>query len=174
MKTIIPSNWPARWTSSCPPRNRAATYGSPGWRALRTMDPHLSRPHRPRRSGQSLCDTLAFRRNRKRPIRGADLPRHANRGTKKHPPPATRRRLLPSDLVPVGLDQSPLAATAGFGVERRACRARHCSKAGSPFYTADGIHASHPAAGTRPRKRRAQALRNSLFNLRRPLPAPAL
>jgi DNA-binding transcriptional LysR family regulator len=91
-----------------PPRGRAATYGA--WLAvLRTIDPRFEFTDPPIRN--SLPITLAFAATGSRPTAVLTCPCHAI-GARKTAPPY--RAADTCDMVPVGLDQSPLAATAGL------------------------------------------------------------
>jgi DNA-binding transcriptional LysR family regulator len=91
-----------------PPRSGDAPYGA--WLAvLRTMDPRFEFTDPPFR--QSLPVTLAFAATGSRPTAVLTYPRHvivARRLTR--PDRATDTY----DMIPVRLDQSPLAATAGL------------------------------------------------------------
>jgi DNA-binding transcriptional LysR family regulator len=91
-----------------PPRSRAATHGA--WLAvLRTIDPRFDFTDPPVRN--SLPITLAFAATGSRPTAVLTCPRHAI-GARKTPPP--HRAADTCHMVPVRLDQSPLAATAGL------------------------------------------------------------
>ena len=91
-----------------PPRSRAATYGA--WLAvLRTIDPRFEFTDPPVRN--SLPITLAFAATGSRPTAVLTCPCHPI-GARKTPPPF--RAADTCNMVPVGLDQSPLAATAGL------------------------------------------------------------
>ena len=91
-----------------PPRGRAATYGA--WLAvLRTIDPRFEFTDPPVRN--SLPITLAFAATGSRPTAVLTCPHHAI-GARKTPSP--HRAAETCNMVPVGLDQSPLAATAGL------------------------------------------------------------
>jgi DNA-binding transcriptional LysR family regulator len=91
-----------------PPRGGVATYGA--WLAvLRTMDPRIEFTDPPFRN--SLPMTLAFAATASRPTAVLTCPRHVI-GARKTPLP--HRAADTCDMVPVRLDQSPLAATAGL------------------------------------------------------------
>jgi hypothetical protein len=91
-----------------PPRGWAATYGA--WLAvLRSMDPRFEFTDPAFRD--SLPVTLAFAATASRPTAVLTCPRHVIGARKTSLP---HRAADTYDMVPVRLDQSPLAATAGL------------------------------------------------------------
>jgi DNA-binding transcriptional LysR family regulator len=91
-----------------PPRGGAATYG--GWVAvLRTMDPRFEFTDPPLRN--SLPITLAFAATASRPTAVLTCPQHVIGACRLTQP---GRATETYDMVPVRLDQTPLAATAGL------------------------------------------------------------